>query len=85
MQILDQNHRLTPYQKCKFFHFLNSTFSLSKNSNFLSRTQWKTSYGPISSKTQRIQKMQIFDQNHGLTPLENCKFCPILNSMFLTS
>ena len=68
MQILDQNHRLTPYQKCKFFHFLNSTFSSSKKANFLSRTPWKTFYGPISSKKQRINKMQIFDRNYGLTP-----------------
>ena len=28
----------------------------------------KDFYGPISSQKQRIQKMQIFDQNHGLTP-----------------
>ena len=83
MEICDQNHGLTPYQKCKFFHFLNSTFSSSKKATFLSRTPWKTFYGPISSKKQRIKKRQIFDQNHGLTPLENCKFCSILNSMKL--
>ena len=29
--------------------------------------------------------MQIFDQTHGLTPSENCRFCHLLNSMFLSS
>ena len=32
-------------------------------------------YVPIWSKKQRIKTFQIFDQNHGLTPWQKCKFC----------
>ena len=29
-----------------------------------------------------LTKLQIFDQNHGLTPLEKCQFCGFLNRRF---
>ena len=30
-----------------------------------------------------MKKSQIFDQNHGLTPLKKCQFCGFLKPMFL--
>ena len=33
----------------------------------------------------KIKIGQIFDRNHGLSPLEKCKFCDILLSLFLDS
>ena len=30
-----------------------------------------------------MKKSQIFDLNHGLTPLEKCQFCGFLKPMFL--
>ena len=29
-----------------------------------------------------MKKLQLFDQNHGLTPLEKCQFCGFLKVMF---
>ena len=28
------------------------------------------------------EKLQLFDQNHGLSPLEKCQFCGFLKPMF---
>ena len=30
-----------------------------------------------------MKKLQLFDQNHGLTPLQKCQFCGFLKAMFL--
>ena len=30
-----------------------------------------------------FKKFQIFEQNHGLTPLQKCQFCRFLKPMFL--
>ena len=30
-----------------------------------------------------MKKLQLFDQNHGLTPLQKCQFCGFLKPMFL--
>ena len=32
-----------------------------------------------------MKKLQLFDQNHGLTPLEKCQFCGFLNRRFRCS
>ena len=29
-----------------------------------------------------MKKLQLFDQNHGLTPLQKCQFCGFLKPMF---
>ena len=42
-----QNPWTNPYGKMKKkFHFLNAIFLLCRKANFLSRTLWKTFYGP---------------------------------------
>ena len=30
-----------------------------------------------------MKKLQLFDQNHGLIPLQKCQFCGFLKPMFL--
>ena len=30
-----------------------------------------------------MKKLQLFDQNHGLSPLQKCQFCGFLKPMFL--
>ena len=30
-----------------------------------------------------MKKLQLFDQKHGLTPLQKCQFCAFLQAMFL--
>ena len=30
-----------------------------------------------------MKKVQIFDQNHALNPLQKCQFCGLLNPLFL--
>ena len=30
-----------------------------------------------------MEKLQLFDQNHGLSPLQKCQFCGFLKRMFL--
>ena len=37
----------------------------------------------LSTKQAMNKKSQIFDQNHGLTPLKKIKFCKKIRSMFL--
>ena len=32
-----------------------------------------------------MKKLQLFDQNHGLSPLEICQFCIHLKCMFILS
>ena len=32
-----------------------------------------------------MKKLQLFDQNHGLSPLQKCQFCLLFKSMFILS
>ena len=41
---------------------------------FLSRTFRDTFFWSILNTKSKLKKSQIFDQNHGLTPLENVNF-----------
>ena len=52
-------------------------FLSSWKADFLSRKSWKTFYAPIWSKKTQGKKTQIFDQNHGLTPLRKLQILPL--------
>ena len=41
--------------------------------------------GQICLKRKKIKQYEIFDQNHGLTPLEKRNFCDFFKSKFLWS
>ena len=36
-------------------------------------------------QTQKMKKLQLFDENHGLSTLQKCQFCLLLKSMFILS
>ena len=82
LQLFDQNHGLSPLQKCQFCLLFKSMLILSRKACFLTRTSPNTFSGSILHKTKRSQKFQIFDQNHGLTPLQKCQFCGFFKPMF---
>ena len=80
--IFEQNHGLTPLEKCQFFDFLNFLFLLPRNAFFNSRISWNTFSWPILSKKNKLKKWRIFEQNHGLTPLEKCQYSTFSTSCF---
>ena len=82
LQLFDQNHGLSPLQKCQFCLLFKSMFIFSRKAYFLTRTSPNTFSGCILHKTKRSQNLQLFDQNHGLTPLQKCQFCGFLKPMF---
>ena len=69
-QIIDQNHGLTPLDNYQIFAFFNFVILESKNAFFLSRISSNTFSWQNLSKIKKMEKFQIFYQNHGLTPLE---------------
>ena len=71
---LDQNHGLTPLEKCLIIHFSNFLFLQPKKSFLRSRTSQKTFSWPILPKKRKLEKCLFFDQNQVLTPLEKCQF-----------
>ena len=74
ISIFDKNHGLTPLEKCKFCGFLKSMSLQSKKFSFsLSNFTKKFFLHPFCIKTNHA-KISIFYKNHGLTPLEKCKF-----------
>ena len=82
LQLFDQNHGLSPLQKCQFCLIFKLMFILSRKACFLTRTSPNTFSGCILHKRKRSKKFPIFDQNHGLTPLQKCQFCGSLKPMF---
>ena len=80
--IFDQNHGLTPLEKCQFFDLLNFLFLLSRQAFFRSRISLKTFYWPILPK-KKLEKWPVSNLNHGLTILEKCQFFDLLNFLFL--
>ena len=82
LQLLDQNHGLSTLQKCQFCLLFKLMFILSRKACFLTRTSPNTFCGCILHKTKRSQNLKIFDQNHGLTPLQKCQFCGFFIPIF---
>jgi len=67
--IFDQNHGLTPWEKSWFFDFFNFLILESKNAFFLSRIIIvKHILLADFANNEKMEKFQIFDENHGLTP-----------------
>ena len=78
--IFDQNHGLTPLEQSQFFDFLNFFFFYSLEMRFFVLEYRKTLLSwPILPKKKKIEKWPIFDQNHGLTPLEKSQIFDFLN------
>ena len=81
--IFEQNHGLTPLEKCQFFDLLNFLFLLPTNAVLRSRISYKTFFWPILPKKNKLEKWPILEQNHGLTPLKNVYFLDFYNFLFL--
>ena len=79
---LDQNHGLTPLEKCQFFDFFNFFFLQPRNAFFRSRISYKTFAWPILPEKRKLEKWPFLDQNHGLTPLKKVDFSTFLTSCF---
>ena len=80
---LDQNHGLTPLEKCQFLDFLKFSFnSLEKRFFFL---EYHKRHFPnlYSLRKTKLEKWPFLNQNHGLTPLKKCQFFDFLNFLFL--
>ena len=82
LQLFDQNHGLSPLQKCQFCLLFKSTFVLFRKAYFLTRTSPNTFSGCIFHKTKRKQNFKFLTKNHGLSPLQKCQFCGFLKAMF---
>ena len=79
----NQIHGLTPLEKFKFCDPFILLFLLSRKAIILSRRSLSSFSRPILPKKKSRRNVQFFDQNHGLTPSEKCKFCDLFILMFL--
>ena len=73
-QIFYQNHGLTPLEKSLFFEFFNFLILESKNAFFSFQNIVKQIFLSDFAKNKKKEKFQIFDKNHGPTPLEKSPF-----------
>ena len=84
LQLFDQHHGLSPLQKCQFCLLFKYMFILSKNACFVWERDQILFLGVFCIK-RNVHKINIFDQHHGLTPLEKRQFCEFLNRRFRCS
>ena len=80
---LDQNHGLTPLDKCEFFDFLDFLFLQPREAFFRSRISKRTFCWPILPTKRKLEKWPFLDPNHRLTPLEKCQLFQFLNFFLL--
>ena len=80
---LDQNHGLTPFEKCQFFDFLDVFFYSLERCFFV--VEYRKRHFPCLYCLKKIcwKNGQFFFQNHGFTRLEKCQFFEFLNFLFL--
>ena len=69
---------LTSLEKCKFFDLFILLVLLSREAIILSRRSLNSFSRPILPKKKTLNKCTIFDQIHGLTPMEKCQFFTFL-------
>ena len=80
---MDQNHWLTPREKCQLFDFLKCLFFFfSLETRFLVLEHRKTHFPCLYCLKAELEKWPFVDQNHGLTPLEKCQFSTFWTSCF---
>ena len=82
LQLFDQNHGLSPLEKCQFCLLFKSIFISSRKACFPKRTAPNTFSRSIQHKKKRSQNFKSFDQNNGLTPFEKCQFWGFFKPMF---
>ena len=77
-----QNHGLSPLEKSRFFDFFDFPILESKNTFFLSRILSNVFCWLILPIIKKMENFQIFDPNHGVTPLKKCQFLDFLTFCF---
>ena len=80
---LDQNHGLTPLEKCQFYDFLNFLFLQHRNAFFLCQNIVKDIFLAYIASKEKVKKWPFLDKNHGLTPFKKQQFFDFLNFLFL--
>ena len=80
----DQNHGLTPLKKSQFFDFF-TCFFYNQNSRFFLLAYCATHFLGLFCLIKKMEKVPIFDQNHGLTPFENSTCLDFIHCLFLQS
>ena len=79
----DQNHELTPLEKFPFLDCLKVLFLWRTIWFFGSRMSLNIFSGLYCLKNKKLEKLQFFDQNQELTPLEKSQFFDFLTFLFL--
>ena len=82
-QLFDQNHGLSPLQKCQFCLLFKSMFILSRKACFLTRLSPNTIPGCILDKTKRSQNFKFLTKTMDKPLCKKCQFCGFLKAMFL--
>ena len=83
LQFFELNHGLTPLEKAEFYDCFNFFFySVERRFYFL---EYRKTYfsGLCCQKKKKLEKLQFFGQNHGLTPLGKAEFFDFFNFLFL--
>ena len=81
--IFDQNHGLTPFRKISIFGLFQLRVFIAQKGVFSFQNIVKDIFFPYIIFKKKIEKSPIFDQNHGLTPLEKSQFLDFFNFVFL--
>ena len=79
---LDQNHGLTPLEKCPFFNFLN-LFFYSLERRFFVLEYRKGHFPMLYCRKKKMEKWSFSGQHHGLLLLEKCQFFDFSNYLFV--
>ena len=80
--VFDQNHGLTPLEKYQFFDFVYFFFN-SPERRFFFLKYCERILLAYFVQNKKMQKLPIFDQKYGLTPLEKSHFLNFLKFCFL--
>ena len=70
------------WNNVNFSSFWTSSF-YSLERRFFALEYHKRHFPSLYCLKKKVGKMAIFDQNHGLTPLEKCQFFDFLDFFFL--
>ena len=71
--IFEKNHGKSPLQTFKFFHFFQKKIMLNKPFSSIKSIS-KKYFSDYFGQKPSMEKILIFDQNHGLTPLQKFQF-----------
>ena len=83
MAIFGPKPWVNPFGKMSIFRLFELLVFYSLEKRFLVLEYRKSHFHGLYYLKKKVRKMAIFDQNHGLTPLEKCQFFDFLDFLFL--